>query len=180
MAAVATTNGEWAPRSLVCPSTTYDNTKPQPLSRERGNIVWAKPKCLERLLLNYSSPLHRFIEEWIASRHTNWDWLTTQAGVQGSLGTGLKRGSTPRPETLRKLASTMEVPRRKLFELAGYLEPEDLEPENIEIDDPEISMFFRKYEWDEFTSDERELIRLGIRMALQARAARAQAVEGEA
>lgn len=66
----------------------------------------------------------------------------------------------------------MEVPRRKLFELAGYVLPEELEPEDIEIDDPEINMFFRKYEWDEFTEDERELIRLGIRMALKAREAR--------
>ena len=128
---------------------------------------------------DYTSALHEFIDRWVQSRDTTWDWLLKTAGVPGSAGTNIRRGSTPQPKTLRNLAAAMGVPRRKLFEFAGYVLPEELEPEDIQIDDPELSMFFRGYEWDEFTSDEKELIRTGVRMALLARKAREHEQEDE-
>jgi len=52
----------------------------------------------------------------------------------------------------------MGVPRRKLFELAGYVRPEELEPENFDIDDPDLSLFFRG-EWNDLSEDEKVFIR---------------------
>ena len=48
----------------------------------------------------------------------------------------------------------------------------ELDPEDIDIADPEISLFFKGYDWDEFTEDEHEIIRYGIRTALAIRKAR--------
>ena len=73
----------------------------------------------------------------------------------------------------------MRVPARRLYQLAGYFDEDELEPEQIDIADPEVYLFFRQYQWDEFTEDEKELIRMGIRMALQARKAREQEQEDE-
>lgn len=74
----------------------------------------------------YSSPLHRFIEEWIIDQGTTWSWLLKNAGVSLPVGSDVRRGSTPRPETLRCIAGVMGVPQGRLFALAGYIRDEDL------------------------------------------------------
>ncbi len=118
---------------------------------------------------NYSSPLHEFIAKWIATHDTTWQRLFTQATIANAVSTQVRRGSTPRPGTRRKLADAMGVPRRKLFEVAGYVRPEELEPEDIEITDPEIALFFLGYEWDEFTEAGQDIIRQAVRSALAIR-----------
>ena len=45
---------------------------------------------------------------------------------------------------------------------------------DIDIPDPELRLFFRNYDWDEFTNEEKDVIRQGINMALAARRARGQ------
>ena len=57
----------------------------------------------------YASEIHRFVDEWLRAHGTNWEGLRKQAGVSAPVGTDIRRGSTPRPETLRKLADAMEV-----------------------------------------------------------------------
>ena len=132
----------------------------------------------EQVSGEYSSPLHEYIARWIAARDTTWQRLFTQAGIANAGSTQVRRGSTPRPGTLRKLADAMGVPRRKLFEVAGYVRPEELEPEDIEISDPEIALFFLGYEWDEFTAAEQDIIRQAIRSALAIRREREAKEQG--
>lgn len=120
----------------------------------------------------YASEIHRFVDEWLRAQGTNWESLRKQAGVSAPVGTDIRRGSTPRPETLRKLADAMDVPLRTLYILAGYIDASEFEGDEIDIADPEISLFFRQYEWDEFTEEEKEVIRQAIRMAKAYREAR--------
>ena len=127
----------------------------------------------------YSTPLHQFVDRWVRAHDATWEWLFAEAGLANAVGTKIRHGSMPRPGTLRKLSSVMRVPARRLYQLAGYFDENELEPEQIDIADPELGRFFRQYQWDEFTEDEKELIRMGIRMALQARKAREQEPEDE-
>ena len=120
----------------------------------------------------YASEIHRFVDEWLRAHGTNWESLRKQAGVSAPVGTDIRRGSTPRPETLRKLADAMDVPLRTLYILAGYIDASEFEGDDIDIADPEISLFFRQYEWDEFNDEEKEVIRQAIRMAEAYREAR--------
>ena len=121
----------------------------------------------------YASEMHRFIDEWLRAHDTNWEKLRKQAGVSAPVGTDIRRGSTPRPETLRKLSEAMDVPLRTLYELAGYVERGELEPTSVPVpDDYEIRAFFTDNRWEDFTVEEREAVRLGMRLALQARNAR--------
>ena len=120
----------------------------------------------------YASDIHRYVDEWLRANGTNWESLRKQAGVSAPVGTDIRRGSTPRPETLRKLADAMDVPLRKLYVLAGYIDASEFDIDEIDIADPEISLFFRQYEWDEFNDEEKEVIRQAIRMAKAYREAR--------
>lgn len=70
--------------------------------------------------------LAEFVERWIAERGTTAKWLADRAGIPHSTFTEIKRGRTPRPETIRRLADAMRVPRSKLFILADYLTQEDI------------------------------------------------------
>ena len=115
---------------------------------------------------NPHTPLAQFILEWVEANNTNGSSLYKESGVPTSSFSALLKGSIHTAPTLRKLAEVMGVPHRKLFELAGYVQAEELEPEDIDIADPEISLFFRGYDWDEFTEAERDLVKMGIRMAL--------------
>ena len=72
--------------------------------------------------------LHELIDQWVRQRNTTWEWLFKAAGVSPPVGTDIRRGSTPRPETLRKLAKAMGLPRTQLFEAAGYVDAEDIGP----------------------------------------------------
>ena len=121
---------------------------------------------------NYASEIHRYVEEWLRANGTNWESLRKQAGVSAPVGTDIRRGSTPRPETLRKLADAMDVPLRTLYVMAGYIDASEFEGDEIDIADPELSLFFRQYEWDEFNDEEKEVIRQAIRMAKAYREAR--------
>ncbi len=47
--------------------------------------------------------------------------------------------------------------------------------EDFEVADPEIRLFFRQYDWEAFTEQERELIRQGMKMAAAYKAARERA-----
>ncbi len=120
----------------------------------------------------YASDIHRFVDEWLRANGTNWEGLRKQAGVSAPVGTDIRRGSTPRPETLRKLADAMDVPLRTLYVLAGYIDADEFDSDEIDITDPEISLFFRQYEWDEFNDEEKEVVRQAIRMATAYREAR--------
>ena len=120
----------------------------------------------------YASDIHRYVDEWLRAHGTNWESLRKQAGVSAPVGTDIRRGSTPRPETLRKLADAMDVPLRTLYVLAGYIDASEFEGDEIDIADPELSLFFRQYEWDEFNEEEKEVIRQAIRMAKAYREAR--------
>lgn len=120
----------------------------------------------------YASEIHRFVDEWLRAHGTNWEGLRKQAGVSAPVGTDIRRGSTPRPETLRKLADAMDVPLRTLYILAGYIDASEFEGDEIDIADPEISLYFRQYQWDEFNYEEKEVIRQAVRMAKAYREAR--------
>ncbi len=74
----------------------------------------------------------------------------------------------------------MGVSRQSIATAAGYVpdEGDEAAPE-LDIRDPEVSLFFRGYDWDEFTHDEQEIIRTAIRMALQVRKAREAGTEGK-
>ena len=65
----------------------------------------------------YASELHRFIDEWLKANRTNWEALRKEAGVSAPVGTDIRRGSTPRPDTLKRLSEAMRVPIRELYEL---------------------------------------------------------------
>lgn len=77
--------------------------------------------------VDYRSKLHEFMARWVDAQMTTWDSLCKRARVSPSVGTDIKRGSTPRPDTLRRFAKAMGVPRRTLFELVGYTTEEDME-----------------------------------------------------
>ncbi len=46
--------------------------------------------------------------------------------------------------------------------------------EVFEVEDPALRLFFRQYEWGDFSDEEQELVRQGIKMAQAYRAARTQ------
>ena len=121
----------------------------------------------------YASEIHRFVDEWLRAHNTNWETLRKKAGVSAPVGTDIRRGSTPRPATLRKLADAMDVPLRTLYELSGYVDPVELDPQQVPVpDDYEIQAFFTDHRWSDFTPDEQEVVRMGIRMALSSKRAR--------
>lgn len=95
-------------------------------------------------MMSYSSALHEFIEQWIKARNTTWEWLFKRAGVPRSVGTRIRQGGTPRPETLRRLAEAVGVSRRKLFELAGYVNAEDLEPTGLSEEEEQVLDLYRQ------------------------------------
>ena len=79
------------------------------------------------LVATYASALHQLIDNWVRARNTTWDWLFKAAGVSGSVGTDIKRGATPRPETLRRLSRPMTgVAFSRLLEVAGYAQATEL------------------------------------------------------
>ena len=47
--------------------------------------------------------------------------------------------------------------------------------EVFEVQDPELRLFFRQYEWGDFTDEEQDVVRKGINMAVAYRAARKRA-----
>jgi hypothetical protein len=121
----------------------------------------------------YASELHRFIDEWLRANETNWETLRKDAGVSAPVGTDIRRGSTPRPDTLRRLSEAMGVPIRVLYELSGYVERGELDPVQVPVpDDYEVRSFFTDNAWDDFTADEKEIVRLGMRMALRSKSSR--------
>ena len=121
----------------------------------------------------YASELHRFIDEWLRANGTNWETLRKEAGVSAPVGTDIRRGSTPRPDTLRRLSEAMRVPIRVLYELSGYVERGELDPVQVPVpDDYEIRSFFTDNSWADFTPDEKEIVRLGMSMALKSKASR--------
>jgi hypothetical protein len=121
----------------------------------------------------YASDLHRFIDEWLRANDTNWETLRKQAGVSAPVGTDIRRGSTPRPDTLKRLSEAMRVPIRELYELSGYVERGELDPVQVPVpNDYEIRSFFTDNAWDDFTDDEKEIVRLGMRMALKSKSGR--------
>ena len=64
----------------------------------------------------------------------------------------------------------MLVPIRELYELSGYVERGELDPVETPVpDDYEIRSFFTDNAWDDFTADEKEIVRLGMRMALKSK-----------
>ncbi len=115
----------------------------------------------------FSSALHELIERWVRANNSTYEKLLRQAGVAVSVGTDIRRGSSPRAETLRKLAEVMGVSPKRLFEATGYMEKEDA-GDKVDITDPELRLFFRG-EWDELTETEREFIRGAIRTARELR-----------
>jgi hypothetical protein len=122
----------------------------------------------------YASELHRFIDEWLRANETNWETLRKEAGVSAPVGTDIRRGSTPRPDTLRRLSEAMSVPIRVLYELSGYVERGELDPAQVPVpDDYEVRSFFTDNAWDDFTADEKEIVRLGMKMALKSKSSRA-------
>ena len=118
----------------------------------------------------YASELHRFIDEWLKANGTNWETLRKEAGVSAPVGTDIRRGSTPRPDTLKRLSEAMRVPIRELYELSGYVERGELDPVETPVpDDYEFRSFFTDNAWDDFSADEKEIVRLGMRMALKSK-----------
>ena len=118
----------------------------------------------------YASELHRFIDEWLKANGTNWETLRKEAGVSAQVGTDKRRGSTSRPDTLKRLSEAMRVPIRELYELSGYVERGELDPVETPVpDDYEIRSLFTDKAWDDFTADEKEIVRLVMRMALKSK-----------
>ena len=67
----------------------------------------------------------------------------------------------------------MHVPIRVMYELSGYVERGELDPVQVPVpDDYEIRSFFTDNTWDDFTPDEKEIVRLGMRMAMKSKASR--------
>ena len=91
-----------------------------------------------------ASALQAFIQRWLDNHTTTWEWLLHHSGLGGSTGTRISRGAIPQSATLRKLSEGMGIPRRVLFELAGYLGPDDLEPEEYSAEEAEIISIYRQ------------------------------------
>ena len=95
----------------------------------------------------YASDLDRFINEWLTANGTNWEIMSKTAGVSAPVGTDIRKGSTPRPDTLKRLSEAMRVPIRELYELSGYVERGELDPVDVPVpDDYEIRSFFTENE----------------------------------
>ncbi len=66
------------------------------------------------------------------------------------------------------------MPIRELYELSGYVERGELDPVEVPVpNDYEIRSFFTDNDWDDFTDDEKEIVRLGMRMAIKSKSGRA-------
>ena len=50
--------------------------------------------------------------------------------------------------------------------------------EMFEVEDPELRLFFRQREWGDFTDEEKEVVRQGVKMARAYRAARKRIENG--
>ena len=73
-------------------------------------------------------------------------------------------------DALKRLSHAMRVPIRELYELSGYVERGELDPVETPVpDDYEIRSFFTDNAWDDFTADEKEIVRLGMRTALKSK-----------
>ena len=94
------------------------------------------------------------------------------AGLATSLHSQLKARSIHTTATLRKFAAAMRVTHQTLFELAGYFGADDQEPQEIDIEDPEIRLFFRNYDWNEFAEQEKDVVRQRIRVVEATKIAR--------
>ena len=75
----------------------------------------------------YANQLHEFIEVWLKQRRITWGALLTEAGLGASISTDIWKGTIPRPANLRKLAGGMGVTKRRLFELAEYIDPAEFD-----------------------------------------------------
>ena len=73
-----------------------------------------------------------------------WETLFKDAKITNSIGTKIRKGSTPRPDTLRNLAKAMNVSRGTMFQLAGYVDAEDMQGPKFEVEDEEVALLFRK------------------------------------
>jgi len=129
--------------------------------------------------MRYNSALHEFVEKWLKEHNLTWEAVLLRGGLNKSIGTDLRKGSTPRPDTLRKLADSMGLPRRRLFELAGYLEPTDAPEDTARISDPDLRLFFRGGGWDQLTADEHAIIKDAISLAQRHRLLRTSAAAGQ-
>ena len=116
-----------------------------------------------------ASELCETIEHWLESNRLTWKALLTKANLTGPVGTDIRNGSTPRPETLRKLAEAMEVAPQWLFKKVGYISEEETGTEALRIDDPALELFFQG-EWHKLTQAHRDFIR---RLILEAKNYRA-------
>ena len=99
--------------------------------------------------------------------------LAVSEGRNENLVFDIESRGTARPETLQNLAQVLGVPVMSVYKMAGWL-PEESDSDEIDINDPEMSMFFRGYDIEDFTEEEKNIIRTGIRMAKAARQAREQ------
>ena len=96
--------------------------------------------------------------------------MRKEVGVSTPVGTDIRRGYALRPDTLKRLSEAMRVPIRELYELSGYAERGELGPvETPVLDDYEIRSFFTDNAWDDFSADEKEIDRLGMRMGLKSK-----------
>jgi hypothetical protein len=125
--------------------------------------------------MRYKSRLHEFVEKWLKENNLTWEAVLLRGGLNKSIGTDLRKGSTPRPVTLRKLADSMGIPRRRLFEVAGYLDAADTPEDTVRISDPDLRLFFRGGGWDQLTEDERAIVKDAITLAQRHRLLRAGA-----
>src|SRR3990167_1964245 len=82
-------------------------------------------------VMEYASPLHEFIEKWMAEGGTTGGWVRAQAGLSPSTGTDIRQGAIPQPRNLRRLAEAIGVPNRNLLELAGHVDAEEQEPTEL-------------------------------------------------
>lgn len=91
------------------------------------------------MVQNTLTPLARLVEDWLVAHNTNGAKLFELAELPNALYTQIKRGSSPRPDTIRALSEAMHVPRGRLFQAAGYADSEDLW---IVDPDPEMEELF--------------------------------------
>ena len=89
--------------------------------------------------------------------------LFTRAGLTHSIFTTIKTGSMPEPETVRKLADTMNLSRGRLFFLSGYLQKNDLRL-TYELS-PDDEFFLHRYRG--LPEVAKDMIRAGIKVAVK-------------
>ena len=91
------------------------------------------------MVQNKTETLDSFIRGFAEARNTTIQKIFARAGVTHSTFTQIRKGVTPRSDTIRKLAKAMDMPPTKLFLLAGYLQEADLQrvPE-LELEEDEL------------------------------------------